>query len=967
MIISLRHKLWLCSLFLGFTLQMSGDQPEEKSDSLQGLELYRKGVEWGREGEPEKALELFRQSLEFRKLAFGEKHIRLAANYMGMAIQYKNLRQLDNSFRYYQMAEEIYLLHAPANDSRLGDIYSNMGNYFRAKGNLGEAIRYQERAVYIYEHSPDAFPEVNYLSAVYNLADSYYLVNREQEALQLVARFSGKGSFDHRARWLNLKANILATLGNLKEADHLYTGLIAMVAGEYGEESTDVADQYLYYGQFLNLAGRQDTALRWLHKAELIYRQFPNRKGDLADLYNIIGDSHAQRKINSASWEEFRKMRYSNLMEAQKWYERALSILTVKKKGTGVPEREKAFSGEGLVQTDRAQLRDNNYPIATLTTLRNIGLNHLQLAKFTDAVRKEAKTENLQKSAEFLGLGSDLAEYLRTGFVSEESKVQLYTLQQEIFHGVVEASFELYQLSQDPQWAETAFRHAERNKAGALMDQISELESRAQGIIPDSLLRKENDGITSLAWYREKLHLEMQEEEPDPQKLDEYRQKVFEYEELNLRFREQLEKSYPDYYGIKYRQKPLSFDLARKRMKKDEVLLSYNLKLPGAQSDGELYTIALTARGHRFIRQPFTRENQEMVLTVFGILSDQAFLNAGVESFRAYCEAAYSLYNLLILPFGDLVFDKRITVIPDGILNYLPFEALLSEPAVTESVHYHDLAYLIRRHAVSYNYSATLFARDKKGWGNHSVAFAPVYAGSSGLSGSTAALPPIPGALEEVKVMKRKLNTTLYAGEEATEGRFREVAGRFDILHLAMHTLINDSLPLFSRLAFAPGAGGSLEDDGWLNTADVYTLRLKARMAVLGACRSGGGMLRNGEGIISLARGFFYAGCQSVLLSLWEVEDQAGATVMKEFYRNLKAGKSKDHALRNAKLKYLREATPVTAHPRFWMGYVLIGQTDPLFGGISLYLLGLMGLLLVLIAADMVIKKPAGKNPAGDH
>lgn len=951
-------KLWLCTLIFLIPWNGWGNQPSNERDSLQGVEFYRRGVEFGREGEPEKALEQFRQSVEYRKRAFGEKHIRLAASYMGIAIQYKNLRQLDDAFRYFKLAEEVYQLNLSANDSRLGDVYSNIGNYFRIKGNLGEAIRYQERAVYIFEHSPDDFPENNYLSAVYNLADIYHQVDREQEALALATRFSEKGSFGLRVNWLNLTASIYTSMGDLSSADKIYNRVINRIKEEYGEQDADLADQYLSYAQFLNISGNQEYALPFLRKAESIYQRYRNRQGDLADLYNIVADSYAQKKVSSSSWEDFRRTRYKNLQLATEWNEKALRLLTG---SDGIALMEKNLP------PDRETFRENNFPMATLTTLGQLGQNCLQLAQFSPQEEKNLKTGYLKKAAALFIAGSDMADYLRTGFVTDESKIQFNTLQQNIFQGAVEAAYELYLLTQDQHWVEIAFRHAENNKAASLLDQISEVESRSGGVIPDSLLNRESEATTRLAWYREKLYLETVEEVPNTQKISEYRQRIFEIEEMILKLREDLGKDYPEYYRVKYEETPLSFELARKSMKKDDVLLSYSLELPREGNEGQLYIIALSTSGYRFIRQPFTQQHLEMVTTIFQTLADPGYLNTGREQFSAYCKSAFDLYRLLLFPFEEIISDKKITVTPDGILNYLPFEALLTESADLSTVHFHDLSYLILRHTVSYGYSAALFSKGNKKGGRRSVAFAPVYLGDAGPAGTPSALPSIPGALQEVTLMSKKLRTTLYQGERATESKFREVAGQYDILHLAMHTLINDSLPLFSKLAFASGDPGNLEDDGWLNAADVYTLHMKARMAVLGACRSGGGTLRNGEGIISLARGFFYAGCRSVVLSLWEVEDQAGAQIMKEFYRNLKAGRSKDQALRNAKLKYLREASPVTAHPRLWLGYILIGDQEPLFGGIRIYLLVFMGLILLLIAADMVIKKPAGDRPAGDR
>jgi hypothetical protein len=108
-------------------------------------------------------------------------------------------------------------------------------------------------------------------------------------------------------------------------------------------------------------------------------------------------------------------------------------------------------------------------------------------------------------------------------------------------------------------------------------------------------------------------------------------------------------------------------------------------------------------------------------------------------------------------------------------------------------------------------------------------------------------------------------------------------------------------------------------------------MRYNARMVVLSACRTGFGKLLKGEGVMSLARSFMYAGCPSIIMTLWEVSDRSGALLMKNFYRHLKRGMTKSEALRQAKLDFIVRADQLKAHPYFWSTYVAIGDTSPIY------------------------------------
>ena len=193
-------------------------------------------------------------------------------------------------------------------------------------------------------------------------------------------------------------------------------------------------------------------------------------------------------------------------------------------------------------------------------------------------------------------------------------------------------------------------------------------------------------------------------------------------------------------------------------------------------------------------------------------------------------------------------------------------------------------------------------------------------------------------------------------GENATESNFKALSSEYDILHLAMHTLIDDENPLYSKLAFTYIPGDTLED-GFLNAIEIYNLSLKARLTVLSSCSSGFGKFQKGEGVMSLARSFMYAGCPSVVMTLWEVEDQSGAEIMSKFYYYLKKGYSKDKALRKAKLKFLKKTGMLKSHPYFWSPYINIGDPSRIYFGRPLKWIFLGSLILLFTIVSVRIRK----------
>ncbi len=479
---------------------------------------------------------------------------------------------------------------------------------------------------------------------------------------------------------------------------------------------------------------------------------------------------------------------------------------------------------------------------------------------------------------------------------------------------------------------------------------------------PDSLL---------MAEYFNKI-LEEKQKGPDSTLIDEYDQIIFaankEREELN----HMLEEEYADYYNLKYSKNMLSAEEIQQQMDDDEAIFEYVIVDPDKESGKEtdadttsqLYTFLITKEKLIFQRKSIEENTQESIENVFSFMSSSAYLFTKNSDSKAFCTASNKLYNLLVAPYEKELLNKNLVFIPDGQLNYISFDGLLmSLPDTSKTINFSKLDYLIKDYNINYANSANILFQNRglrKKLSNKTLAFAPEYDSRKfEMSNDTFILAPLPGVQKEVSSIASTVKTKIFRGKDATEQNFRANSKHYDILHLAMHAYINDSQPAFSRLAFSPSLPGEEKDineDGWLNTSDIYTLELNARLAVLSACNTGVGKLRKGEGMMSLARGFLYAGCPSIIMSLWEVEDKSGTHIMSSFYKNLKKGKTKDQALRLAKLEYLNQSNSRLAHPHYWMSFKSIGDNSQIYTSYDIYFFAMLIVLMLAFTIDQTLR-----------
>jgi CHAT domain-containing protein len=273
---------------------------------------------------------------------------------------------------------------------------------------------------------------------------------------------------------------------------------------------------------------------------------------------------------------------------------------------------------------------------------------------------------------------------------------------------------------------------------------------------------------------------------------------------------------------------------------------------------------------------------------------------------------------------------------------YLPFEAFLTENADLEYIDYLDLPYMIKDFSIGYSHSSTLMFSERlktKSPERKVLAFAPKYkdlddnmvAEFVRQVGENEILFPLRGIIKEVQSINETVPARVFLNENATEHNFKKYASDYSVLHLAMHTIMRDDEPLYSHLAFTNAPDADTTEDNRLYAYEIYNLQLNAQMAVLSSCSSGFGRMHKGEGMMSLARGFIYAGCPSIIMTLWQVSDQSSSDLMTSFYRYLKKGQSKQEAMRRAKMEYLENADDLTSNPYFWSGFVVVGDGSPVY------------------------------------
>jgi CHAT domain-containing protein len=184
----------------------------------------------------------------------------------------------------------------------------------------------------------------------------------------------------------------------------------------------------------------------------------------------------------------------------------------------------------------------------------------------------------------------------------------------------------------------------------------------------------------------------------------------------------------------------------------------------------------------------------------------------------------------------------------------------------------------------------------------------------------------LPGALTEVALLSDSYQGLFLSGEEANEANFKKNAPKYGILHFAMHGLLNTEQSDFSGLFFSENT--SCDQDNLLYSYEIKQQELNAGLVVLSACETGIGKYQRGEGVVSIGRGFMYAGSPSLLMTLWVLNDQSGAYIIQQFYQNLAEGMEKDEAIRQAKITYLKNTkdNDPASHPFLWAPFVQLGD-----------------------------------------
>jgi CHAT domain-containing protein/Tfp pilus assembly protein PilF len=723
-----------------------------------------------------------------------------------------------------------------------------------------------------------------------SLATVYHRRGELQKALDLYVDALGRGeAADWQGRNYANLGSLYVELGNFEEARLSYARALSLLP----PDGTYRINALINSGSLL-LAENPGAAL------ELYQRALHLARSGGAKLE--VERGHALHALGKAY------LRLQKLDEALRYFNQELAIW---KPGEQQEEIAKALLERGDTYRLRADFqpaaadldqalalaRQTHRPAIVAACLLQQALLDRDRGRFEPARRKiEEVLDDLEKA--------------RSRFLRDQTRVSFFSTAGDYYQVEVDL------LVREGRWAD-ALTASERARARGLLDLLSEGRlDLNQGISQDL---KAQEAKLEKDLYGSQSHLADAARRRDQATIDQLQQDLLDIERREEDLAQKIRSQNPRYSAVRY-PKPLDAAAISSRLDGQTAFLEYFL---GSERS---FLFVATRQGITGYPLPPRGEIEARVRRLGEAISHPPSL---LERGKLRGEAA-ELYRILLAPAASLLAGRpHLLIAPDGSLDLLPFEVLLTDPsAVDGNRPASTLPFLLLRHTITYVPSASVLAEIRAlgppgapDPASRFVAFADPLTRPAG--GNGQALPSLPGSEDEVAAIARLYPAAavkLYLRERATKANVLRSVGSAERIHFATHGVFFAGLPELSGLVLSAEREG---DEAILRVNDIFNLKLRADLVVLSACDTGLGREVSGEGLVGLSRAFFYAGTRSLVVSLWKAADVSTSRLMPDFYRRL-SSVGKGEALRQAKLARIGEGR--FSEPYYWAPFVLVGD-----------------------------------------
>lgn len=661
----------------------------------------------------------------------------------------------------------------------------------------------------------------------------------------------------------------------------------------------------------LSEIGKHNEAITY-HKKVLNALDSTNKQG-IAKVYNSIAFSLTQLKNYKQAKEYLNKaLKYDqafpgsceNLGDiflykkdyktALNYYQKAIALSTNKKELTDYKKP--------LTQDDLELAKEKLYLLNHLTTKAN------GLITF---YKNDANKNHLKIALHTFLSADKLVDIIR--FESTENQSKLFWREKSA--SLYMKAVEVCHLLNKP---EDAYYFMERNKALLLLEDMTSEQAKTITQLPDSIAQREFELKQNIYLSENALHT-LSSTHKDS--LNHYKDLVFSTKQHYNTFVDSLELAFPDYAKMKRKTDILPYKtLKNNYCNNDYAVLQYIL------NDNQGYGLLSTNAKTLFFPLKHVNTLNNTLISFYKLLTKNETIPNRKEQLNQLSNTIFK--TLIPKNIYNAINNKKLTIVPDYTLQQIPFETLC--------VNTNKQRYLIEDVDIHYAYSMSYLkskehikSSAKKNW----LGYAPI-------NFETHQLPKLAFSKTEVTEANTLQNGKMVLSTNASKSKWLHQMPHYKINHLSTHADIDSTGNHW--IAFS---------DEKLYINEIYATKNQSDMVVLSACNTSTGELKKGEGVMSLARGFFHSGAKSVVSSLWFADDKSSKDIIVDFYKELDKGQTKSAALRQAKLNYINAYRDTKISPSRWGALILIGDNSP----IKHYVFSTTAIIAIVILVLIVI------------